>query len=274
MLRGDKVTIERRNAAGLNPLIRKLENFTVLSDEDRHALEHAAHQVRCYGFREDIIREGDRPEAVKLLIEGWACRYKHLKDGRRQIMAYLMPGDLCDVRAFLLCEMDHSIMTLSPATVATLPRETLLGLMERHPRIAQALWWSTLVDEATLREWIVNVGQRTAYERTAHLLCEVFLRLRAVGFAQGNTCELPVTQAELADTLGLTTVHVNRTLQDLRRDGLIELRGKRLGIRDLRGLEQVALFTPNYLHLEHEGVGLDANSRQQSDPDRVVHPLT
>lgn len=247
-----------------NPLVRKLENFTKLSDDDRHVLDKAARQVRIYRAREDIICEGECPEAVKLLIEGYACRYKQLEDGRRQIMAYFVPGDMCDINVFILRQMDHSIATLTPATVALIPRDTMLDLMAQHPRIAYALWWSTLVDEATLREWVVNVGQRSAYERAAHLLCELFVRLRAVGLTNGHSCTLPVTQSELADTLGLTIVHTNRMLQDLRRDGLIELKGKHLAILDLSALQKVALFKPNYLHLEHEGAALDADKREQA----------
>jgi len=247
-----------------NPLIRKLENFTKLSHDDQQALEKATGQVRVYRPREDIISEGERPEAVKLLIQGWGCRYKHLQDGRRQIMAYFVPGDMCDINVFILRQMDHSIATLSPATVATIPRDTMLDLMTRHPRIAHALWWSTLVDEATLREWVVNVGQRSAYERAAHLLCELFVRLRAVGLTNGNSCELPVTQSDLGDTLGLTIVHTNRMLQDLRRDGLIELKGKYLTILNLSALQEVALFNPNYLHLEQEGDALNATNGTQA----------
>ena len=247
-----------------NPLIRKLENFTKLSDEDKVALDKATRQVRVYRAREDIICEGDCPETVNLLIEGYACRYKQLEDGRRQIMAYFVPGDLCDINVFILRQMDHSIATLSPATVALIPRDAMLDLMTQHPRITQALWWSTLVDEATLRTWVVNLGQRSAYERMAHLLCEVFFRLRAVGLTNGNSCILPVTQGELGDTLGLTVVHINRTLQDLRRDGLLDLKGKHLTILDLSALQKVALFNAGYLHLEHEGEALDANQRQQA----------
>jgi CRP-like cAMP-binding protein len=246
-----------------NPLIRKLENFTTLSDDDKLALDKATRQVRVYRAREDLICEGDCPEAVNLLIEGWACRYKQLEDGRRQIMAYFVPGDLCDINVFVLRQMDHSIATLTPATVALIPRDTMLDLMAQHPRITLALWWSTLVDEATLRAWVVNLGQRSAYERTAHLLCELFFRLWAVGLNNGNSCTLSIMQGELGDTLGLTIVHTNRMLQDLRREGLVELRGKHLTILDLSALQEVALFNSNYLHLEHEGEALDADQRQQ-----------
>ncbi len=246
-----------------NPLISKLESFTKLSDDDKLALDKATSQVRVYRAREDIICEGDCPEAVLLLLEGYACRYKQLEDGRRQIMAHFVPGDLCDINVFILRQMDHSIATLTPATLALIPRDTMLDLMAHHPRITLALWWSTLVDEATLRAWVVNLGQRSAYERTAHLLCELFFRLRAVGLTNGNSCTLPITQGELGDTLGLTIVHTNRMLQDLRRNGLVELRGKNLTILDLSALQKVALFHPNYLHLGHEGEALDANQRQQ-----------
>ncbi len=247
-----------------NPLIRKLENFTKLSDDDKLALDKATRQVRVYPAREDIICEGDCPEAVILLIEGWACRCKTLEDGRRQIMAYFVPGDLCDINVFILRQMDHSISTLTPATIALIPRDTMLDLMAQHPRITQALWWSTLVDEATLRAWVVNLGQRSAYERAAHLLCELFYRLRAVGLTNGKSCILPITQGELGDTLGLTIVHTNRMLQDLRRDSVVELRGRILTILDLDALQKVAMFSPGYLHLEHEGEALDANQRRQT----------
>jgi CRP-like cAMP-binding protein len=254
---------EAKDATMPNPLIRKLENFTKLSDDDRQAVDEATRQVRVYRAREDIICEGDCPEAVNLLIEGYACRYKQLDDGRRQIMAHFVPGDLCDINVFILRQMDHSIATLTPASVAVIPRDTILDLMAHHPRIALALWWSTLVDEATLRAWVVNLGQRSAYERLAHLLCELFFRLRAVGLTNGNSCTLPVTQGDLGDTLGLTLVHTNRMLQDLRRDGLVELKGKHLTILDLSALQRVALFNPGYLHLEQEGEALDANQRER-----------
>ncbi|GEO19422.1 Crp/Fnr family transcriptional regulator [Microvirga aerophila] len=255
-----------------NPLIRKLENFTTFSEDDKQALNKATQQVRHCRAREDIICEGDCPEVVNLLMEGYACRYKDMQDGRRQIIAYFVPGDLCDISVFILREMDHSIATVSPATVALIPRDTMLDLMVHHPRIAQALWWSTLVDEATLRAWIVNVAQRTAYERMAHLLCELFFRLRAVGLTNGHSCQLPVTQAELAETLGLTPVHVNRTLQDLRRDGLLELRGKVLTIFDLSALQRAAQFNPNYLHLGHDGEDFHASHSERGDQGNSMNP--
>jgi CRP-like cAMP-binding protein len=240
-------------------LIRKLEQFATLSAEDKRALELAASQkTRHVGTREDVIREGDRPRHVNLILEGYACRYKSLEDGRRQILAFCIPGDLCDARMFILKQMDHSIGALSPVRLAEIPGEAFVALTESSPPIARAFWWNALVEEAIAREWTLNVGQRSAYERMAHLLCEFFIRLQGVGLANGDSCELPMTQAELADALGLSTVHVNRTLQELRANRLITLRGKTLVIHDLGALEQAALFNPNYLHLGAGGQALAA----------------
>jgi CRP-like cAMP-binding protein len=241
-------------------LISKLEQFTKLSSSDKEALERAASsRIRQLGARDDVINEGDRPRQVNLIIDGWACRYKHLEDGRRQISAFLIPGDLCDIRMFILREMDHSIGALTPLRVAEIPSDTILEITDASPRLSRALWWNSLVDEAIAREWTTNLGQRNALERMAHLLCELFIRLRGVGLTRGTSCELPVTQEQLGDATGMSTVHVNRTLQEMREEGLIVLKGKQLTIPDLQVLQEAALFNPNYLHLAHEGHPYDAN---------------
>lgn len=243
-----------------NPLIRKLEHFARLSADDRRMLDRvASERVRRVGPREDVIHEGDRPWDVCLILSGWACRYKMLEDGRRQIVSFLLPGDLCDLNVFVLREMDHSIGAVTPVTIAELSRETFEAVALGHPRVTQALWWETLVAAAIQREWTVSLGQRSAFERLAHLLCELFIRLRTAGLTEGDTCELPLTQSELADATGISTVHVNRTLQELRAAGLVVLKGKTLTIPSLATLQDVALFNPNYLHLENEGRVLDAN---------------
>jgi CRP-like cAMP-binding protein len=232
-------------------LIRKLEHFTALSEEDKRALELAASQkIRHVGPREDVIHEGDKARCVNLMLEGYACRYKSLEDGRRQIVAFFIPGDICDARMFMLKQMDHSIATLSPARLAEIPAEVFIELTAKSPGLARALAWNTLVEEAIAREWTLNVGQRSAYERMAHLLCEFFVRLQVVGLTNGDSCELPMTQAELADALGLSTVHVNRTLQELRANHLITLRGKSLVVHDLSSLQEAGMFNSVYLHLE------------------------
>ncbi len=241
-------------------LIRKLERFSPLSGEAKHALERATSiTVRQLKPRQDIVQEGDKPRQVHVMLEGWACRYRILPDGRRQIMGHLVPGDICDLRMFILKQMDHTVSTISAARVAEVPSDTLLALTDAFPRISRALWWVSLVEEAISREWIVNNSQREAGERLAHLFCEIFLRLRAVGLTNGQSCDVPLTQAELAETTGLSTVHVNRTLQDLRAAGLIILKGKHLTIPDLAALKAAALFNPNYLHLDRDGGAFDAN---------------
>jgi CRP-like cAMP-binding protein len=234
-----------------NPLLRKLSNFIALSEAESQAVVDSCRDVREVAAREDVIAQGDRTGGVKLLLEGFACRYKTLEDGRRQIVAYFVPGDLCDLRVFILKRMDHSIGAIAPSRVATISPDNMLNLMHKYPALTTALWWSTLVEEAITREWIVNMGQRNALERMAHLFCELLYRFRTVGLNQGLSCTLPLTQVELGETLGLSSVHVNRTLQELRRQKLITLNGGTLTIQDLRALEELSFFNPDYLHLDH-----------------------
>jgi CRP-like cAMP-binding protein len=236
----------------ISRLIRKLENFSRLAEEEKDALGKTVIASRKFAAHEDLIQEGAPTDGIKVVIEGLACRYKVLPDGRRQIVAYFVPGDVCDLRAFLLKRMDHSIGTLCDVEVALLSHERMLDLTERYPKLTRALWWSTLVEEAITREWLVNVGHRTAVERAAHLFCEIFVRLHTVGLAHDDRCELPLTQTELADTLALSAVHVNRTLMELRRAGLVTFQGKQLVIHDHRALQSIAGFDPNYLHLDGE----------------------
>jgi CRP-like cAMP-binding protein len=234
-----------------NPLLRKLCNFTELSEEECQAVVECCKDVRTVGAREDVISQGDRTGGVKLLLDGFACRYKTLEDGRRQIVAYFVPGDLCDLRVFILKRMDHSIGAIAPSRVATIAPENVLRLMHTYPALTRALWWSTLVEEAIAREWILNVGQRNALERTAHLFCELLYRFRAVGLNEGLSCTLPLTQVELAETLGLSPVHVNRTLQELRRQKLITLDDGTLTIQNLQALEELSFFNAEYLHQDY-----------------------
>ncbi|WP_316203559.1 Crp/Fnr family transcriptional regulator [Bradyrhizobium sp. SZCCHNS3051] len=244
----------------MSHLVRKLENFVRLSAADRLMLNRAAAQrVRTFAPRTDIAREGEKPKDVHLILNGWACRYKQLEDGRRQIVSFFLPGDICDLNIFILREMDHSIGTITPVSIADLPREFFDEISAGYPRIATAFWWETLVNAAIQREWTMNLGQRTASERMAHLLCELFFRLRLAGLADDSSCSFPLTQADLAEATGLSKVHVNRTLQELRASNLIVLKGKMLVLPDLEHLMSAGLFNANYLHLDREGRQLDAN---------------
>lgn len=245
-------------------LIRKLENFTELTDEEKRALHEAAGALRSYGPREDLLREGEQASGVAVVVSGFACRHKMLPDGRRQIIGYFLPGDMCDARVFILKKMDHTISTLAPSSITTLPREAILDITSKYPRLTRAFWWNTLVEEAMGRQWLVNIGQRTALERLAHLFCEVYVRLQTVGLATPAGCDLPVTQSELADTVALSTVHVNRTLKELRRMGLVSMSSKSLVIHDLPGLRTLAMFDAGYLHLDGEGLLKDRFSYAQS----------
>lgn len=232
-----------------SPLIRKLDYSGFLTDADRETLSAVPTRSRRVQRQKDLIREGDRPENVLLVLEGFACRYKLMPGGRRHIMALLVPGDFCDLHVGLLGQMDHGISTLSACTIAEIPRLTVDDLTDNHRRITRALWWATLADEATLREWLANMGQRDANRQAAHLFCELLLRLQAVGLATDNAYDFPITQTDLGDVLGISGVHVNRILQELRGEGLLKLKNKRLEIPDIDRLKAYCGFNPNYLHL-------------------------
>ena len=234
-----------------SPLVKKMEQFTSFSDEDRRLLNKiTSERQRQYGAREDVIREGQHSPDIHLVLTGLACRYKYLEDGRRQIMAFLVPGDPCDSEIFILKEMDHSIGTLTPSLIASISGDVMRKLLLNHPNIALAFWWNTLQDEGVLRERIIDEGRRDAYSRIAFLIYEILLRMRAFAVIEDQRFEFPVTQADLADATGLTPVHVNRMLQQLREEKLIATEGKLWTVLDPAGLRKAARFEANYLHLD------------------------
>ena len=246
----------RRNRDGggdrMNLLCRKIESFIRLSAEDRRALEAVRYTEHWLGPREDIVQDGDLPGVVNLILDGWACRYKQLEDGRRQIIALFLPGDMCDPYIFLFRTMDQSIATLTPVKFARIAKQTIREMTVRSQDLAEALWWDMMVSTEIQREWMMSLGCRTATERLAHLFCELAVRLSIVGLRNNDRdYELPLTQADLGEAVGLSTVHVNRTLQDLRSSGLISLKGRLLTILDEEALRRVAMFNPNYLHVRH-----------------------
>ena len=232
-----------------NPLLRKLANFTELSEEESQAVLDCCGDVREVGAREDVITQGDRTGGVKLLLDGFACRYKTLEDGRRQIVAYFVPGDLCDLRVFILKRMDHSIGAIAPSRIATISPADILRLTHTYPTLTRALWWSTLVEEAVLREWIVNVGQRPAPARLAHVIVELRERLKVIGRIEGNSFEMPLTQEQIGEALGITAVHANRVIKQLRQDGIVAFHRGRVEVLDDGKLLELAGFDGRYLHL-------------------------
>ena len=181
-----------------NPFIQKLEHGCDLTDDDRVQLQRATAHPVLIAKGHTLIHEGDVPKNVHVILEGFACRYKQMDNGKRQITAYLLPGDLCDLHVNILREMDHSIGTLTPCKVARVPPETIEWLMSSSLRINRALWWAALIDVSTCRAWMTSMGQQTGERQIGHLLCELLARLQAVGWADNNSYELPLTQRAAA----------------------------------------------------------------------------
>lgn len=231
-----------------NTFIRKLSRFGEFGPDAIEALRNLSGTPEERSRGRDLVRQGDRPNAVQLLLNGWGFRYKVLKNGKRQIVAYLLPGDVCDLSGTMLGEMDHSIGLLTDALVAPVPIAEMRQILDRHREIERALWRSSLVDEATLREWLANIGQRDAFSRTGHHLCELWHRMKFMDLVEdGEEFDLPITQEELGDSLGLTSVHINRTIKRLREEGLIGLKQKRLTLLDPKRLTEITGFDPIYL---------------------------
>lgn len=237
------------HATMTSPLILKLAQRDQLSDEERRLLEEAPSTVVEYEAGQDMVCEGDEPAHSSLLLEGWAMRNKTLKNGARQITALHIMGDFVDLHAFLLKPMDHTVTALTRCRVALVPHETLKDITERHPHLTRVLWLNTLIDGAVHREWLLAMGRLSAAGHLAHLLCELFLRLRGVGLTEGQGFPFPLTQAVLADVLGLSAVHVNRTVQELRREGLVTWTNGAVTINDWERLAARAEFDPTYLNI-------------------------
>ena len=230
-------------------LLRKLTSIATLDDEDRIAVDRLPLQLIDLKADQDIVREGDRPSRSCFLLSGMACWFKVTGEGRRQILSFQISGDLPDIQSIHLATLDSTLTTISPCRVAFVQHEALLEICAKRPNVANAFWRMTLIDAAVFREWVANVGSRQALGRIAHLLCELVTRIRAVGLADKFVCELPVTQTELADATGLSTVHVNRTLQSLRKQKLIHWKDSQLEVLDWAGLQEAGDFDPTYLHM-------------------------
>lgn len=229
-------------------VVRRLGALRPLSESAVAALEHAVLEgLQRAGAGEELISEGDRIDSVRVVLSGWLCRYKVLEDGRRQIVNFVLPGESCDAHAYLLSRIDHSIASMTPVAYADIPRSHFESMTAKDRSLAEAFWCETLVNNAIQREWAINLGRRVALERVAHLFCEIFERLRPVGLIDGSSCSLPVTQTDLADATGLSVVHLNRTLQELRASGLIVLRERTLTINNLDALKDAAFYSPSYL---------------------------
>lgn len=234
----------------IEKLLMKLSARDEVSPEEEAALRAIVGRAIEVPADRTLIRAGQELGESTLLIEGLMCRYKDLRDGGRQISELNIAGDFVDLHSFTLKRLDHNIMTLTPCRIAPVPHERLKEITEQYPHLARMLWFSTNLDAAIHREWMLSLGRRSAVARTAHLFCELFVRFGIIEMTQGNGYRLPLTQTDLAECIGLTPVHVNRTLKVLREQGLVEFRGGLVTIGDFEGLKRVAEFTTTYLSLE------------------------
>ncbi len=229
--------------------LKKLRQRDTISAEEEETIRGLVSDVVEHPADRTIVREGQELRESMLLLDGWLARVKDLPAGQRQVTELHVPGDFADLHGFTLKRLDHDVLTLSDCTVAVVPHERLQDMTERFPRLGRIYWFATNVDAAINRELALSLGQRSAIARVAHLFCELYMRLDAVGRTKADGFEFPLTQRELSECVGLTVVHANRTLQELRRRGLVEWENRLLTIRDRRGLEGVAEFDPTYLYL-------------------------
>jgi CRP-like cAMP-binding protein len=237
--------------------LEQLELLAVFGDEDRRAVLALPHRVKRIDAGSYLVREGDLPKQCAILVEGFAYRQKLTGTGSRQIMAVSIPGDAVDLQNIFLEISDHSVQLLTQATVADIPRDALQQLARTRLTVGTAIMAVTLVEASILREWVVNVGRRDSRARIAHILCEFAVRLEARGLASEGGFELPMTQEQLADATGLTSVHVNRVLKSLEADGLISRRRRQIHFENWRALQDVGDFSRRYLHIaDHDIVAL------------------
>lgn len=221
-----------------------------LSEAEKQALEDAVSDVMVLPARHVLVRQGDTVTRSTFLVEGLMCRYMDGRDGQRQLVALHVPGDFVDLHGFPLEQLDHDVATLSQARIASFPREALLALTRTHPHLMRMLWFSTLLDAAIHREWIFRLGRLHALARVAHFFCEMDVRLRLVELSDGDSFALPITQADLAEACGLTSVHVNRVLRQLRDEGLLAFRGGVVQVLDRKRLIGAGEFDPAYLYID------------------------
>jgi len=231
-------------------LARKLKEHSRLGSDDITELSRLTYQRRHLDANEDLIRQGDKPDVAALVVSGMVGRYHLLKDGRRQYLSFHMRGDLPDAQSLFLDRMDHAVCAIGEAEMVLIPHVQVREMFERRPMVGFAVWRETLIDAAIFREAITNNSSRSTRARMAHLFCEIFYRARASGLVNGNSCDLPLSQTQIGETLGIAIATVSRTLQVLRRARLIEFKGGRLTIKDWERLVTQGDFNPEYLHLK------------------------
>lgn len=242
-------------------LLAVLDSLTTFTPDDRAAIEDLVGPPRHMPAETELVVDGEATADCTVLLEGQAFRHKTLADGRRQILGFLVPGDVLDFSRLFL-GADYGVTALTACQIGPIPRGRLEEILVERPRVGRAFWRMAMLEAELQREWMIGMGRRSAYARVAHLLCEAFLRLRNVGMTYGARCRFPVTQTHLADAAGLSGVHTNRVLQSLRQNGLITFRARELIVLDWPGLIAAAEFDPHYLHLPSEPVSRGRVSAQ------------
>lgn len=234
----------------LEPMLRKLEYWASMDDSDRRAVLALPYQLQTVEARQDIVREGSHPNHSCVILSGYAFRYKLVAGGARQIVSIHMRGDWVDLQNSLLRVADHSVETMARSEIALVPVEAVVALAFERPKVGFALWYGSLVEASVFREWVANVGRRDARTAVAHLLCELALLMKVSGLGKQTDYEMPLTQEQLADCLGLTPVHVNRTIKALEAEKLISRSTSRtITIGDWQKLAEAGDFDSRYLHL-------------------------
>lgn len=238
----------------ITTLVEKLSLRDRISPEEIEALQKALEPPKTVAAGSDIVREHSRPLHSTLLISGFSARYSTLEDGARQITEINVSGDFIDLHSLLMKQMDHGVVALTKCVIAEAPHSGLIDITERHPHLTRLLWLDTIIDAAVHRQWLVAMGRRSGLGHLAHLICELYLRLQAVGQTGDMTFDLPLTQAALGDALGLSPVHVSRLISELRGEGVINWSNGQIDILDWRRLAEIAEFDPTYLRLQSDPV--------------------
>lgn len=234
-----------------SPFTRKLGAFVALSSKEVSVLDRLHKRRRVFSPGRDIMHEGQENQAAYILASGWGCSYKMLSDGTRQIVDFQIPGDFLGLRSILFRTADHSIEPVTRIEASEVLAPELLSAFDETPRLATAVLWAASRDEAMVVEHLVGIGRRGARERTAHFLLELAARLKLVGMATTDGFACPLSQYMVADALGLTAVHVNRVLRELREAGLVTFQHGQVTFHDFNGLVSLADFDLHYL--DHDG---------------------
>lgn len=234
--------------------LKKMRVRTEIGPDEERVIRGLVQETRRVPADQIVVRAGETLDTSMLLVDGWLARAKDLPSGNRQVLELHVAGDFADLHAFTLKRLDHDVISITECTIAVVPHDRLMILTEKYPHLARIYWMSTNIDAAITREMALSMSQRSAIQRMAHLFCELHVRLGIVGATRGATFDFPLTQRELSECLGLTVVHVNRTLQELRRMGLVEAQNREIRLLDKPRLQALAEFDPLYLQLERRSL--------------------